>query len=133
MRKYAYIGSFGFLGAIARYFIKTQHFSFYSGNIPINTLVINLLGAFLISSFLSYAYKVNLKEELRLGVSTGFLGAFTTFSTMCKELVNLISNGQIFTFTLYLLASILIGLLMIYLGKFFSEKLFTKALMEDFE
>ena len=133
MRKYIYIGLFGFLGAIARYFFKTQHFSFYNGNIPINTLIINLLGAFLISAFLSYAYKVNLNDELRLGIATGFLGTFTTFSTMCKELVNLLLKGETSAAAFYLLYSILIGLLMIYLGKLFSEKLTDKVLVEDFE
>ena len=117
MKKYFFIGIFGFLGAISRYYIKTHGFHFYNGLFPINTIFINLLGAFIIAFFLTAAVRTQfISEEWRLGIATGFLGAFTTFSTLCKESVLLLLSGHIDVFFQYTVLSVVLGLFVVYLG-----------------
>lgn len=126
MKKYFYIGFFGFLGAITRYYIKTYGFNFYSGIFPIATILINIFGAFLIAFFLRAAAKTNLiSEEWRLGIATGFLGAFTTFSTLCKDSVLLMLSGHYTIFIQYITLSVILGLFMIYAGNVSFNKLYS--------
>lgn len=117
MKKYLYIGLGGFFGAISRYLIKSINLFNYSGNFPINTLLINVTGSFILALFLSAALDwLEISEEARLGFSTGFLGAYTTFSSMCKETVGLMNRGNLGTAFFYLTASIMLGLAAAYLG-----------------
>lgn len=86
--EYLLIGSGGFLGAISRYGLsKLIHESFFTNaQIPIGTIIVNVTGAFLLSFFLTANYyKFNLSTHTVLLIGTGFLGAFTTFSTFTHE------------------------------------------------
>lgn len=114
MKKYFFIGFGGALGAILRFIIEYVQISNHIGNLPINTLVINTIGSFVLAMTYSIAYEAN--ENLKLAITVGFLGAFTTFSTMCKEAVKLINNGQFYSSIFYLFISVALGLGMAYLG-----------------
>ena len=117
MRKYIYIGIGGFFGAILRYLIRAIRIENYNGQFPINTLVVNLVGCFLLAAILTLALEVlEISSDLRLGVSTGFIGAFTTFSTLCKEILIMASQGYYLTAFAYALISIVIGFAVTYLG-----------------
>lgn len=113
---YLAIGIAGFFGAVTRGILGET--KFLDSNIfPINTLLVNLIGSFVLSLFLTLTmerYKIN--PNLRLAVSTGFLGAFTTFSTFALETVNLIRHGYLFYATSYVILSTLGGLLLAGLG-----------------
>lgn len=110
MRKYIFIGVGGFLGAVIRYYIRGIQNSANSGGIPINTLLINAVGAFVLAVVLTIALeKWHFNTDLRLGVSVGLLGALTTFSTLCKETVGLIMAGDISSALMYVAFSILLG------------------------
>ena len=54
--------------------------------------------------------------DLRIGLSTGFLGAFTTFSTLCKETVSLMAGGNFFLAISYMTVSAILGLAAVYFG-----------------
>lgn len=117
MRKYIYISVGGALGAVLRLGIENIHLWNYSGNFPLNTLLINIFGVYILALFLTVAYEtMRVDADLRLGISTGFLGAFTTFSLICQETVSLMSNGEYFTAILYITLSIILGLAAAYLG-----------------
>ncbi len=117
MRKYIYIGIGGFFGAILRYLIRAMQIENYNGQFPINTLVINLTGCFLLAVILTLALEVlEISSCLRLGISTGFIGAFTTFSTLCKEISTLAFQEYYLTAFAYALISIGAGLAFSYLG-----------------
>ena len=116
MRKYIFIALGGMLGAILRYVINNMHIYQYEA-IPINTLFINVSGSFLLAIILTIAYEVfQFHDDLRLGIATGFFGAYTTFGTLCKEAVNLINGGHYYWAILYIALSVIFGLAVAYLG-----------------
>lgn len=132
MRKYITIGLGGFLGAILRFAIKSIHFNNYKEAIPLDTLMINLSGSFLLAFILTIAFEIKeFNIDIRLGIATGFLGAFTTFSTLCKEIVTLI-NGRYYYFALsYMGLSILLGLASAYFGISIARKVKVKLLTKE--
>ena len=117
MRKYSLIGCGSFIGAVLRYLVKGIQVFGYHESVPINTLLINILGAFILAFLLTIAYEVwEFDSDIRLGLTTGLLGAFTTFSTLCKESVGLLQNGFYFSAISYMTVSIMLGLAAAYLG-----------------
>lgn len=117
MKKYILIGIFGFLGAILRVGIKGIPVPGYSGHIPVNTLFINITGSFVLAFILSIAGKNRrLEEELRFGLGVGFLGAYTTFSTLCKELAMLLKQGSYRSALFYVCFSLVLGMTAAFLG-----------------
>ncbi|MBU3160402.1 fluoride efflux transporter CrcB [Clostridium frigoris] len=117
MRKYTFIAIGGMLGAILRYYIKNIHIYHYKEVIPLNTLLINISGTFLLSLILTVAFEIYVIDEgLRLGIATGFLGAFTTFSTLCKETVSLMDQGYYYSSISYMGFSAMLGLAAAYFG-----------------
>jgi CrcB protein len=81
------VGIGGFLGAISRYGIsKIIHENITNSHIPLGTITVNVIGAFLLSYLLSANFsKATFSPQTILLVGTGFLGAFTTFSTFTHE------------------------------------------------
>lgn len=117
MRKYIFIGIGGFLGAIARYAFKGVHVLNYLESLPVNTLMINVTGSFILAVVLTIAFEVSgFDADIRVGIAAGFLGAFTTFSTLCKETVGLINQGEYFSAITYMTVSIMLGLAAVYMG-----------------
>lgn len=132
MHKYIYIGYGSFIGAALRYLIKNIQFYNYQESFPLNTLFINVLGAFIMAFILTIAFEVwTFDSNIRLGVTTGFLGAFTTFSTLCKETVMLMQNGDYFCAVSYLIVSIMLGLGVAYLGIVVARKTGSKLLKKS--
>lgn len=119
--KYVFIG--GFLGAICRNILFHIPFLNGAGIFPINTISVNLLGCFFLSLAAHLAEKkVSLKAELHSALTTGFLGAFTTFSTFSKNSVDLIQKSGFFLFLIYVLISLIGGFLCVYAGYVLSLK-----------
>ncbi|WMJ86397.1 fluoride efflux transporter CrcB [Anaerocolumna sp. MB42-C2] len=117
MRKYIFISLGGVFGAVLRYIIRNIPTDYYSGNIPLNTLAINIIGSFVLALVLTGANEVfKLGADLKLGITTGFIGAFTTFSTLCKETVSLLSKGAYLSAFSYVTLSALLGITAAYLG-----------------
>jgi len=89
-----------------------------------NILIINIIGCFVIAFFLRLTFDIwQLDSNSRLGISTGFIGAFTTFSTLCKEFTALLFGGYVFFSLIYLLLSIVVGLFSVYLGDTAAKKI----------
>lgn len=123
MRKYTFIAIGGTLGAILRYVIKNIHIYNYKDVLPINTLLINVSGSFLLALILTIAFEVfEFDADLRLGIATGFLGAYTTFSTLCKETVNIMNQGYYFSSILYIGVTTILGLAAVYFGVVLARK-----------
>lgn len=79
------IGTGGFLGAIARAYIV--HFSNKNliYDFPIGILIANLLGSFIIGVFFAIFAHYTVDDSLKSFLTTGFLGALTTYSTFAIE------------------------------------------------
>lgn len=102
------IGLGGCVGAIARYLISI---TLNQDTFPWGTLSVNVLGAILIGGLSHFLMmKTNLPASLQLFCITGFLGAFTTFSTFSWEAISLFQKGEWFFGTAYIMSSILLGL-----------------------
>ena len=106
--KLIYIGIGAAIGAIFRY-----SFSFL--NIPYNkTLYINIIGSFLMGYF-TYKYK-DINPNIKVFLTVGLCGGFTTFSTFSLETVELIEKNQFILGSLYSLGSIVLSVVGIYIG-----------------
>ena len=132
MKKYLYIGLFGFLGAILRFFIKNIHLYHYNEAVPVNTILINVIGSFILAMVFTFSMEVReIKEEIKLGITTGFLGAFTTFSTMCKDTVTLIHKGLYFSALNYITVSVILGLCAAYFGTILVREYVSKFYIKE--
>lgn len=113
MRRIFYIFLLGFIGGAVRGYCTAlagpNHFA--------ATIVINLIGAFVLA-FITGAlpYLIELSDDLTIGLSVGLVGGFTTFSTFSYDSVNLLLNHKIGLGILYILTSLIGGLLMTELG-----------------
>jgi len=117
MKQFLSVAAGGALGAAARYGIKLAPIFRNQWDFPFQTLSVNLAGSFLIAFFLTAAERCrHMDPVLRAGVVGGFLGAFTTFSTYCRESWQLLSGHDFLPGLIYLVASPLFGLAAILLG-----------------
>ncbi len=110
------IGSFGFVGALARYGIS-RLFGRYSALFPFGTFFINITGSFFLGWFMTWAQpRLNIPDPIRLGIAVGFVGAYTTFSTYMFETDRMLATGAALRGMLYLAGSVVAGLLAVRLG-----------------
>lgn len=108
----------GGIGAIARYLVSLGIVKqFGEMELPIATFSINILGCFLLGFlYILFLEKANMNNTLGLALTVGFCGAFTTFSTFSLEIFKLIENQQIIQSCLYIIFSVIIGLLSVIIG-----------------
>ncbi|MDR0200411.1 MAG: CrcB family protein [Streptococcaceae bacterium] len=106
---------FGILGGLARFEIAT--YLPKTGVFPLATLLINLVGCYLFTFFIkNYLAAHNVHERLILAMGTGFIGAFTTFSSFMLDTDNLLVAHSYGLLALYVVLSIVGGLAMALLG-----------------
>lgn len=121
MRKYYFIAAGGAIGSLLRHELKASSSIFQTPdlllNLSFNILLINIFGCLLLGILNAVFSKTNrINNDLKLGVTAGFVGAFTTFSTFCKESLNILDAGLTNTFFYYIAASIIFGIAAVYLG-----------------
>lgn len=117
MIKLISIGIGGFFGAIARYLVNRGVERYFKGVFPLATLIINLVGCFLLGFILTYALKKGgMNPVLQAAITTGFLGAFTTFSTFTYETLTLLEGQNGLLAMGNVLVSVAFGLFMGWLG-----------------
>ncbi len=100
------IGGAGALGALARYLLGRFIAERFGSQFPLGTLLINVSGAFVIG----------LLFALQVVLATGFLGGYTTFSTMSWEGVQLVRGGSTRLSLFYFGGNIVLGLLAVTVG-----------------
>jgi fluoride exporter len=113
----AAVATGGAFGACARFLFAAGISSWLQPAFPLATFLINMLGSFAIGvlSALFYA-NAALSEPLRLLLITGFLGAFTTFSTFSLEVWSLLQAGRFALASAYVISSVSVGVLAVWLG-----------------
>ncbi|HAT54100.1 MAG TPA: chromosome condensation protein CrcB [Lactobacillus sp.] len=91
------------------------------------TICINIIGAFLLAMVNFWvAERFALPSEIILGLGTGLIGAFTTFSSFSLESFRLFSSGHQFFSLIYILLSIGIGVFAAWAGQAFATYLLTQ-------
>src|SRR5437867_2289116 len=107
----------GAAGAVARYSVTLAVAMFWKRDFPLATLLINVSGSFILGLFSTLAAERMAIDPLwRLLVATGFVGAYTTFSTFEYETQRLTEIGAAGWATLNVLASVVAGFLAVRLG-----------------
>ena len=101
----------GSLGATARYTLGQAVVP--AGGWPLGTLAVNLLGAFLLGVLLEGLVRRGEESHrgrlLRLGLGTGVLGGFTTFSSLALELDRMLGDGAVVTAFGYATVTLVLG------------------------
>ena len=93
--KILYLGLFGGMGCIARYMVSGWVYSLAGKTLPYGTLAVNVIGSLLLGLIMEGSLRSTLLiPELRFGITVGFLGGFTTFSTFSYETVRLMEEGS---------------------------------------
>ncbi|HYU24865.1 MAG TPA: fluoride efflux transporter CrcB [Thermoanaerobaculia bacterium] len=111
------VGAGGFLGAIARYAVGVWIENFWRRDFPLATFLVNVSGCFILGFFLAMATeRMSISPMMRLLVATGFVGAYTTFSTFEYETQRLTTTGAFGWALVNVLASVAFGFLAVRLG-----------------
>ncbi|WP_432823755.1 fluoride efflux transporter CrcB [Trichloromonas sp.] len=118
-----YIGLFGGLGCLARYFVAGWTYSLFGRGLPYGTLAVNVLGSFLLGLVMEGSLRSSLlSPELRMGIAVGFMGGFTTFSTFSFETYRLIEEGSLLQAGANILLNVVVCLLFAALGIFLARQ-----------
>jgi CrcB protein len=121
---FVYMAIFAIIGAFARYGQSIAVQGVMGRAFPFATLSINVLGSFLMGFlFFETLERINISPELRTGILTGGLGAYTTFSTFSLESLNLIENGEMVKAGLYIGASVVLSIAAAIFGAFLSRNM----------
>jgi len=114
------VGIGGIFGAIGRYSVS---FLFLELNgFPYATFTVNMMGCFLLSFLLNNKqFKTKVNPKIFLGLSTGLIGSFTTFSTFSIETIELL-GASFFLATFYVFLSVVGGLIFCYIGFYLASR-----------
>lgn len=113
MKYLMFIALGGASGAVARYLLAAWAHRLWEGQLPVGTLLVNVLGSFTIGIvYVLLVEKQLIHQDWRGVLMVGFLGAFTTFSTFSLETITLLESGYITHALGYMLASVTLCVLM---------------------
>jgi CrcB protein len=112
----------GFIGTILRFAVTRYIQVSYVSVFPWGTLLVNVVGSFLIGLFLGFSEKGNLMSpEWRLFLTVGLCGGFTTFSSFSNDAIILLQGREMIRFSLYISLSFFLGLISIFLGRILTK------------
>ena len=114
--KFLYLALGGSIGAILRYLVSLYSIKYFAWGLPIGTLLVNMLGSFLIGLVFVFLGREQISFNLRIFLFIGLFGSFTTFSTFMFETYDLFKGGMVKTAFLYITVSNILGLLFVYAG-----------------
>ena len=110
------VGLGSFLGGIFRYLLSFFVQAKVNVAFPFGTLVVNLLGCFAIGIIFALSERHILSHDWKLFLATGICGGFTTFSAFSSETFSMLRSAQYGHVAIYIIASVLLGLLFTFLG-----------------
>lgn len=117
MKEILFVGLGGLIGSIGRY--KLSGLLLHHApdcRFPVGTFLVNIAGCFVIGLLAGWAERYSLNSNLRVFLFPGILGGFTTFSAFGFEAFALLRRSELLMAVLYVAASVLCGLLLVWLG-----------------
>ena len=116
----------GACGAVVRFLMSTGLYQWLGRGFPYGTLVVNVVGSFLIGLLTEalILQRIAITLEYRAAILVGFIGAFTTFSTFSLETIYLIEQGSLNKAALYIVVSVSGCLLAVWIGLLCGRTLF---------
>lgn len=115
----------GGIGAVLRY-LTGIYFARFAFSFPCATFLVNIAGSFLIGFFYALCMaKMEINPVLKVVLTAGFCGGLTTFSTFSYELLQMIINGRFLSAFFYILLSITLCLVAVWLGSTVGKFLIT--------
>ncbi|HBA73111.1 MAG: camphor resistance protein CrcB [Geobacteraceae bacterium GWC2_55_20] len=117
MKIAATIALFCASGGLARYYLSGWAYSLLGRSFPYGTLLVNIIGAYLIGLVMEGGMRSTLlSDTLRIGLTVGFMGGLTTFSTFSYETFKLLEDGQLLFAFANIVISVATCLLFTWLG-----------------
>ncbi|HKQ22790.1 MAG TPA: fluoride efflux transporter CrcB [Nitrososphaeraceae archaeon] len=102
-------------GAFLRYKMTSSPILF--GFLPVNVLLVNIIGSFIVGIFSILSTTFNLDPKYSLFLAVGFCGSFTTMSSFALESINLLDNKQFGLFGLNVFGNVALSLVAVILGR----------------
>lgn len=104
-------------GGLARYYLSGWIYSVLGRAFPYGTFAVNIVGAYFIGLIMELGLRSTmLSDTLRVGLTVGFMGGLTTFSTFSYETFRLLEDGQFAVAFLNVLGSVAVCLVFTWLG-----------------
>jgi fluoride exporter len=111
-------------GALSRYYITKLTVQWLGTNFPYGTFFINLTGAFIMGFFVTFTLdRWVVSPDLRLLVTVGFLGSYTTFSTYALDTKSLLATGNYQLSLFYWAGSAILGVVGVQFGSWLASKI----------
>lgn len=108
---------FGVAGTLARYGMQGLVQRHSGADFPYGTLAVNLAGCFFLGLVGEYALnRVSIPPDWRIGITTGFFGAYTTFSTFAWETGHMVQDREWVRAAVYVSVSLIAGVLLTLAG-----------------
>jgi|SRR5450759_2746255 CrcB protein len=123
MNRFLVVALGGAFGAMSRYAVSLLVARIWTRDFPLATLLINVSGSFILGFFATIAAEKTSVDPLwRLLIATGFVGAYTTFSTFEYETQRLTESGALRWGALNIITSVAAGFAAVQLGVFLARR-----------
>ncbi len=107
----------GSLGAVTRYGVNQGAVQVFGHGFPWGTIIVNVLGSFLMGVMIAkFSMMDHVSHEMKTMLTTGFLGAFTTFSTFSLDFVTMWERGELAQAALYMMGSVVLSIAALFLA-----------------
>ena len=118
------VGAGGAIGAMSRFWIAQFCHEFFGSNFPIGTVIVNVLGSFLMGLLaVTITGKLMNVDQMRSFLLIGILGGFTTFSTFSLDSWNLFSTGHTGLALLNVIGTVVLCLAAVAVGGFIGYRI----------
>ena len=126
MKQLLLVGAGGAIGSVARYLAGIAVIRWTGGGFPFNTLLVNVVGSFVMGLLIAVLLKVDpgpaLSADIRLFVAVGMLGGFTTFSSFSADIVALWERQAHLACASYVLGSVALSIVAVFVGLYLGRR-----------
>ncbi len=117
LRSFLLVGLGSFLGGGLRFLVSKWAQTYVHNPFPLGTFLVNVMGCFLIGLFYAWFERGHISNpDIRLFLTVGVCGGFTTFSTFMNENYRLMKSDSMLWMAFYAASSLFVGLLCVWLG-----------------